>query len=298
MRSATVRNLAILGLVGSIAALYGCSELASGDGGSVAPTLTAAVPPVVAADLPASTPVPVDPALVKASWKDGVALFERGDYAAAAGTLRLAILDRPDAAYRHYLLGLALWKSGDPESAEASLVRSTSLDPTQVKSWINLARVRHDLRDRTGALDAADEAVRLDPTSADAMHQRGRALMELGRGEQALDALTTAHDLDRDNGYIANTLGLLLIQTGKAADAIEPLEVAKVALPHVAYVRNNLGVAYERAGRLEEAKLEYLAAVEAGDAGGKGMRSLVRLGATDSTVPSAEAVTTASIEKP
>jgi hypothetical protein len=70
---------------------------------------------------------------------------------------------------------------------------------------------------------------------------------------------------------------------GRPADAIEPLEVAKLRLPHVAYVRNNLGVAYERTGRMEEAKLEYLAAVDAGDMGGKAMKSLVRLGATDTT---------------
>jgi hypothetical protein len=51
----------------------------------------------------------------------------------------------------------------------------------------------------------------------------------------------------------------------------------------VAYVRNNLGVAYERTGKTDEAKVEYQAAVEAGDMGGKAMKSLVRLGATDTT---------------
>ena len=118
--------------------------------------------------------------------------------------------------------------------------------------------------------------------------------MELGRPDDALTTLTTAHGLDAGNGYIANTLGLLLIQVGKPGEAIEPLESAKTILPNVAYVRNNLGVAYERTGRMYEAKIEYLAAVDAGDAGGKAMKSLVRLGATDTTQPLEEAVATVS----
>ena len=74
------------------------------------------------------------------------------------------------------------------------------------------------------------------------------------------------------------------------------MESAKTAFPHIAYVRNNLGVAYERTGRIDDAKIEYLAAVEAGDAGGKAMRSLARLGATDTTQPLGDAVATATTE--
>lgn len=298
MRSATVRNVTILGLVASGAWLAGCSGEAKGEGPVTPSPLVATVSPVVATATPVSAPAPVDPLLAKAAWKDGVVLFDNGDYLAAADKLKLAVAGRPEDAYRRYLLGLALWKSGDRDLAEATLVESANLDPNHLKTWINLARVRHERFDRAGALEAADKAVALDATSADAMHQRGRALMELGRGDEALVALTTAHALDPANGYIANTLGLLLIQTGLPSQAIEPLEAAKLALPHIAYVRNNLGVAYERTGRLDEAKIEYLAAVEAGDSGGKGMMSLVRLGATDTTGQAGASVATASIEKP
>ena len=58
-------------------------------------------------------------------------------------------------------------------------------------------------------------------------------------------------------------------------------------------MRNNLGVAYERTGHMDEAKTEYLAAVDAGDVGGKAMRSLVRLGAKDTTQPVDDTVTAA-----
>lgn len=290
MRSATT-HATILGLLASGALLAGCSHDATRDEATLLATQGTAQPaslgvssaPPLTADLPEPPLGPVDPAAATSAWKDAVELYDNGDYAGAIPKLELAVAGDPDDAYRRYLLGLALWKSGDLDRAEAALVDSVKLDATRLKTWINLARVRNERDDRKGALEAAEKALDLDPTSADALHQKGRALMELKRGDEALEALQTAHDLDPDNGHIANTLGLLLIQTGKPGDAVAPLEAARAKLPNVAYVRNNLGVAYERTGRLDDAKLEYQAAVDSGDLGGKAMKSLVRLGATDTT---------------
>ena len=303
MRFATPNIATIPGLLACGALLVGCSHDASGDGRSPSPLVEnrpEAAASLAAATTPPSTGVsaetlqtPVDPATAKAAWREGVALFDDGDYAAASDRLKTAVAGEPEDAYRRYLLGLSLWKAGDTEGAEAALVESVTLDATRLKGWINLARVRHARGNRTGALEAADRALELDPESADALHQKGRALMELRRGDEALAALTTARGLDPGNGYIANTLGLLLIQLDRPAEAVEPLEAARAVLPHVGYVRNNLAVAYERDGRLDDAKVEYLAAVDAGDASGKAMRSLVRLGAKDTTEP---AVTTALAE--
>lgn len=304
MRSATMTTGTILGLLGACALTAACSHDATRDGdgasllaenGTAMPaTLNVSSAPPIVTDIPEPGLGPVDPVVARRSWQDGVARFGDGDYAGAVGSLKIAVAGAPDDAYRRYLLGLAEWKSGDLAASEASLVESVKIDATRLNTWINLARVRNERGDRAGALEAADKALDLEPTSADALHQKGRALSELGRADEALAALTAARDLAPENGYIANTLGLLFIQTGRPGDAIEPLEVAKVRLPHVAYVRNNLGVAYERTGRVGDAKIEYQAAVDAGDMGGKAMKSLVRLGATDTTgsEPTAVAATT------
>ena len=293
MRTTTFKNGTILGLLATGALMTACGHDASHDrdgatllaanGTTIPASLDAPSAPPLAANLPETSLGPVDRAVARTAWKDGVSRFDNGDYAGAVGQLKLAVAGEPKDAYRRYLLGLAQWRSNDLGSAETSLVESAGLDATRLKTWINLARVRNARNDRAGALEASDKAIELEPTSAEALHQKGRALSELRRRDEAMDALKTAHDLDPDNGYIANSLGLLLIQTGRPAEALEPLEVAKVRLPHIAYVRNNLGVAYERAGRMDEAKLEYAAAVDAGDMGGKAMKSLVRLGASDTT---------------
>lgn len=304
MRTATTTTGTILGLIGACALTAACSHDASGDGdrasllatnGTAVPatlSLSSAPPPV--ADLTEPALGPVAPEVAKQSWQDGVARFGDGDYAGAVGSLKTAVAGAPDDAYRRYLLGLALWKTGDLAASEAALIESVTLDATRLKTWVNLARVRNERGDRQGAVEAADKALDLEPSSADALHQKGRALSELGRVDEALAALTSARELEPDNGYVANTLGLLLIQAGRPGDAVAPLEVAKARLPHVAFVRNNLGVAYERTGRVGDAKIEYQAAVDAGDMGGKAMKSLVRLGATDTTgsEPTAVAATT------
>jgi Flp pilus assembly protein TadD len=287
----------ILGLVAVGALMTSCAHDASQDSN------TAAIPatPEVATARPIplnpseTAPGPVDAVTARAAWKDGVTRFDNGDYTGAVPQLKLAVAGEPNDAYRVYLLGLAQWKSHDLPGAENSLTESVRLDSTRLKTWINLARVRNERNDRNGALEASEKALDLLPTSAEALHQKGRALLELNRHDEAQGALKTAHTLDPGNGYIANTLGLLLIQSGRPADAIEPLEAAKQLLPNVAYVRNNLGVAYERNGMIVEAKVEYAAAVEAGDMGGKAMKSLVRLGAKDTTDPSAVAVAAAAV---
>jgi predicted Zn-dependent protease len=297
MRSTTLKLATILGLLVFGALMTGCAGDAKGDGGTAQASIASTPVMPIPTALPEATLAHVDAATARAAWSEGVTLFGNGDYATASDKLKTAVAGSPQDAYRRYLLGLALWKSGDRDGAAASLLESAKLDATRPKTWINLARVRNDLGDRTGALEAAERGVALDGASADALHQKGRALMELNRPDDALVALTAARGLDARNGYIANTLGLLLIQLGRPAEAIEPLEAAKTALPHIAYVRNNLGVAYERTGKMDEAKSEYLAAVDAGDADGKAMRSLVRLGAKDTTQP-VDAPVTAAVREP
>lgn len=229
---------------------------------------------------PTEEAVPVTPptaAEVADAWKEGVALYDSGDYSGAIVPLQIAADGLPDEPYTQYLFGLALWKVGELDSAERALQTASDLNPDSIKTWINLARVRLDNDDAQGALAAADAALVLDARSADALHQRGRALADLKRNDDALETLERAHQFDPDNGYVANTLGYLLLQGDRAGDAVPYLETARDRLPEIAYVRNNLGVAYERSGDIARAVDEYRAAVEAGDSGGKALASIGRL---------------------
>jgi Flp pilus assembly protein TadD len=244
--------------------------------GVLAPTSTG----VGAMPVPAVEPAPKLPPTaeeVKQAWRDGVALYDGRDYEQASTRLQIVVDVRPTDAYAHYLYGLALWKSGHLSEAETALTTATSLDRNQPKGWINLARVRMQRDDFSGALQAADEALTLDPGSADALHQRGRALAGTHRNDEALEALQQARVADPENGYIANTLGHFLLTAGRVDEAVPHLEAARDRLPDIAFVHNNLGVAYERQGDLDRAVEEYRAAVQSGDPDGKSQASLARL---------------------
>lgn len=218
---------------------------------------------------------PIDP---KTAWKEGVALYQSGDYSPAANHLRVAVEgEKKDDPYAHYLFGLALWKSGQLDESEGALVRASSMNARSARTWVNLARVRLDRRDFDGALEAADRAIALDGASFDALHQRGRALDGLNRGDEAVSTLEQARGLAPDNGFIANTLGYLLLRRGRPEVAVGHLEAARDRLPQVAYVRNNLGVAYERIGDVHRAAEEFRAALQAGDSDGKASASLARI---------------------
>ena len=183
----------VLGL-GLAAALTGCTDrkpsvTESRSTSNVPPPIPStgtetqvAGPPMDVTTPPASTPT-IDP---KTAWKDGVAAYQSGDFAGSATHLRVAVEEKTDDPYAHYLFGLALWKSGQLDEAEGALVRSTTLNDQAIKTWINLARVRLDRREFDGALEAADRATALDPGSSDALHQRGRALDGLNRGDEAV----------------------------------------------------------------------------------------------------------------
>jgi Flp pilus assembly protein TadD len=272
---------AALGALAAAAFLGGCSERQAAE--APRPIVSTSAP--IADTKPGpSTVGPIGPSVsppsadeVRGGWREGVALFEQGDYKGASSRLRIAAEGRPHEAYAQYLLGIALWKSGDPAGAARALESAATLEPHFARTFINLARVRIQAGDLARGLAAADTALTIDPDSADALHQRGRALAGLGRADEALDTLSKAQKADPENGYIANTLGYLYIQKGRPQEALPFLEAARERLPKVAYVRNNLGVVYERLGRTAEALEEYREAIGAGDSSDKAAASLARL---------------------
>jgi Flp pilus assembly protein TadD len=282
------RSITLCFAVGAVALLAACGDKkVDTRASSTTSTSPLPGPPAVSSTMPEMPPIvpvtttepvtPPTPEETRVAWKDGVKKFESRDYENATVSLQIAASGRPDDAGVQYLHGLALFKSGHLEEAEAALVRASSLNGGSIRTWTNLARVRRARGDFKGGLGAADQALTIDSGSADALHQRGRALEEMGKTDQALQMFEQARAAAPDNGWIANSLGHLLLVRGRVEEAIPHLEVAGGRLPTVGFVRNNLGVAYERRGDLSRAAEEYRAAVENGDSDGKAAASLSRL---------------------
>jgi len=195
---------------------------------------------------------------------EGEALYRQGRHLEAAAHLEVAVAEEPEAWYRSYFLGLALWKAGDLDGAEVSLRRAGEMRPEFVRTKINLARVLNESEQYGKALAAADRAVVLDPDSAGAHYLRGRSLANMGRVEDATAALGTSLALDPENGDVWNRLGLLLLRHGELSEATAALETAASINPGLSYIQNNLGLAYERSGRLDDAASRFAAGLAVG----------------------------------
>jgi len=194
-------------------------------------------------------------------WQAGVAAFEAHEDALAVDALRAAVAEREDSSYRHYLLGLALRRVGDVESAVIELERSLELSPAAQKSWIALARCELDRADTTAARAAVDAALELDLESADAWHLLGRVEMAEGSAEQAEAAFERALTRDGGHAWASNNLGYVRILQERFEDALAPLQDAVASGKDEPVFFNNLGIALERSGHSELAALSFAHAV-------------------------------------
>jgi Tfp pilus assembly protein PilF len=187
------------------------------------------------------------------------------------------------------MLGLSAWKSGDLDRARAALERSLELDPTHVKTLLNLGRVLLE-QDRAGeAKERVIAALELDSTSSEVHRMLGRVHTSLGMPDEAMDAYRTALVFDPGDAWAMNNLALLLIQQERFGEALGPLARAVQLRPGAPVFQNNLGIALERTGRMSAAREAYAAAVAADSTYRKSVASLERLQGVED-VPGIEAV--------
>ena len=100
---------------------------------------------------PATSSVPVSNVSSETSTPrviSGPVTFELADsayrdrrYDDAAALFKSYSESRPSNPWGFYMLGLSAWKSGDRVTAESAFVQAITLDPTHVKSHLNLSRV-------------------------------------------------------------------------------------------------------------------------------------------------------------
>lgn len=184
-----------------------------------------------------------------------------GEAAAMFAVLSEAARDNP---WNQYMLGLALWKSGDRVRAERAFTAAIELDPKHQKSELNLTRVLLELGRPVEALTHVEKGLAIDSTSPEAWRLVGRVNGELRQVEPALEAYRKAIVLDELDVWAMNNMGLLLIETGRFKEAIGPLARATEIRPEAPVFQNNLGMALERTGHYTAAAAAYRAAL-AGD---------------------------------
>jgi tetratricopeptide (TPR) repeat protein len=211
------------------------------------------------------------------SFADGEAAYHARKYSDATAIFEQYIVQRPGNPWGHYMLGLSAWKAGDLDRARLALERSHDLDPTHVKSLLNLGRVLLDL-DRAGeAKERIEAALALDSTSGEVHRMLGRVQSALGSHEAAIEAYRVALTFDPTEAWAMNNLALIYIQQERYEEALGPLARAVQLRPGAPVFQNNLGIVLERTGHIGAAREAFVAAIAADSSYVKAQVSLKRV---------------------
>jgi predicted Zn-dependent protease len=167
--------------------------------------------------------------------------------------------EHPDNVWGFYMLGLSAWKASDRDAAVRAFTQALEKDSTHVKSRLNLSRVLIEQGKAEEALPYVQGFVAFDSTSNEGYRLLGRVKRELGDSSGAIEALKKAIVLDERDAWSMNNLARVYIGQGRFEEALGPLARAIEIDSTVPAFHTNLGRALERTAdrsRLAEAFVE------------------------------------------
>jgi tetratricopeptide (TPR) repeat protein len=132
----------------------------------------------------------------------------------------------PFPAVAAYLEGGLALKGGDAPRALESFRRSTGLEPSYFRAWLQLGHAQRNAGRYQEALSAYECAVTLERDSSVAHLNLGVTLAHLGRLEAAETELETTCRLDPALAEAFRNLAAVRILNGHPQQAQEPLEQA------------------------------------------------------------------------
>lgn len=184
----------------------------------------------------------------------GLHLYGQSRYADAEREFRQAVSNDPDDAYTRAMLGLSLCQQErfdeaereiaealkiDPgfpfvhyaraivlndrhryEEAEKSVQEAISMEPEAADFYALLAQVRLNLRNWTGALEAAETGLQMDSEHVGCTNLRAVALVKLGRKEEAGLTIDAALAKDPENSVTHANQGWTLLHAGEHKRAL------------------------------------------------------------------------------
>src|SRR5688572_16431871 len=171
-------------------------------------TTTPTDQPVVVNDSVVESPVQArTPTYENVTYEEAESTFTSRRYGEATEMFAAYVTRRPRNPWGHYMLGLSAWKSGQLPRARESFERAIELDPSHVKSLLNLSRVLLELKEPGEASERVLAALQIDSTSAEVHRLMGRVQTALGDSEGAIESYRSALVLDAHDVWAMNNMG-------------------------------------------------------------------------------------------
>ena len=191
-------------------------------------------------------------------YDQGLALFQKGQFAAAASAFERAVKAHPNDAQVWKALGVAYAEQDNYERAEGPFGRACRLEPDLEDACYYYARALFLVDRYQESMNVLERALSRDPNSWKYHLGLGRAREAMGSPKDAeaslRRALELSHEADPRPGL---ALGLFLERQGRFNEAVAPLEEVLKRFPNSAEAHTYLGRALLEQGKTAEA-IPYL----------------------------------------
>jgi tetratricopeptide (TPR) repeat protein/serine/threonine protein kinase len=174
---------------------------------------------------------------------------------------RTALAVRPQSAWAHLVLGLALQKKDRLDEAMVEFREAVRLRPKYADAHTNLGIALQTQKKFDNAIACYRTAIELDPKSATARNNLGNILRDRGELDEAVACHKVAIEIDPQFAGAHTSLGSTLRAQGKLDDAIAAHREAIRLKPELQSAHCNLGNALSDKGRLDESIAAYREAV-------------------------------------
>ena len=205
------------------------------------------------------------PAMAEALNNYGNALRMIGDPDGAMTAYQDALSHREIYPEVYNNLGTLLKEDKQPDEAEHALKKAIAQSPLYVEAHNNLATLYFSEKREVDALRILGEALKFAPRNPQTLLLTARIQLKRGNYTAAEQASRMVIADDPDSAEGMTVLGQVLHETDRYEEAITQLEQAVERVPDNGEARNFYGVALKSVGRLDEARIEILAALALND---------------------------------
>lgn len=176
----------------------------------------------------------------------------------------LALLEaKPRDYFAHAKLGSIYKAEGDLERAREHLERAIELFPFAADLYLQLADIHESRGRKAEAAAQLEAAARADETGLEALKRLAKLRLELGDWAGALEALKLSFYIYPFDASLHKLAGDIYLDRGKAIEAAREYRVALACGPaDLAAAHYDLARALARAGRASEARRELLRSLE------------------------------------
>jgi len=211
--------------------------------------------------------VAANPGSYRAQYNLGFVLARLNRFEEARGHLEEARRLEPDSQEVEYQLANVLRRLNQDDSARqqlAELAERKQREQTENIASMTAGRANQKLveGDAHAAVNGYQEALKLDPSNAKTWYNLALAQQRVGSVDAAMASLEKSVKLDFSFAAAHNQLGLTYMSRGRNADADREFNLGIRNDPQCAECQNNLGVLHGQAGDAKRAESLFRAAIE------------------------------------